>query len=126
MPQPSISVKDVSHKTPRANFCASVNLSLPPVIAEITHKITTACVNIQMIYDCEPLPLISNQHDDHVGVRVLASVLQPSGEVVECVPPGDVVHEQGACRAPVVRPRDRSGRDVYYLVWKLKQGRMYD
>jgi len=37
---------------------------------------------------------------------VLPGVFQPGGQVVEGVPPSDVVHEEGASRAPVVRPGD--------------------
>ena len=37
---------------------------------------------------------------------MLPRVLQPGGQVVERVPPRDVVDEEGARRAPVVRPRD--------------------
>lgn len=33
---------------------------------------------------------------------MLASVFEPGGEVVECVPPGDVVYEERAGSAPVV------------------------
>lgn len=38
------------------------------------------------------LPLVANQHNDHIRVGVLTCVLKPGGEVVECVPSGDVVH----------------------------------
>ena len=39
---------------------------------------------------------------------MLPGVFQPGGEVVEGVPPSDVIDEEGASRAPVVRPGDGS------------------
>ena len=55
---------------------------------------------------CTIVPLVSDEHDDHVGVGVLPRVLEPRGQVVEGVPPRDVVDEKGAGRASVVRARD--------------------
>ena len=52
------------------------------------------------------LPFVPDEHDDHVAVAVLPGVLQPGGQVVEGVPPGDVVHQQGPSRSPVVRSGD--------------------
>ena len=37
---------------------------------------------------------------------MLPGVLEPRGQVVEGVPPGDVVHEEGAGRAAVVGTGD--------------------
>ena len=37
---------------------------------------------------------------------MLPCVLQPGGQVVEGVPPCDVIDEEGACRTPVVGPRN--------------------
>ena len=54
------------------------------------------------------LPLVPDEHDDHVAVAVLPGVLQPGGEVVEGVPPGDIVHQQGPGSSAVVRPGDGS------------------
>merc|ERR1719188_1707871 len=48
--------------------------------------------------------LVTNEHDDHVTVAVLPGVLQPGSQVVEGVPPGDVVHQQGSSCSSVVRP----------------------
>lgn len=39
----------------------------------------------------ELLPLVSDEHDDHVAVAVLPRVLQPGRQVVEGVPSGDIV-----------------------------------
>ena len=54
--------------------------------------------------------LVPNEHDGHVRVRVGPRVVEPAGEVVERVAPRDVVHEQRAGGAAVVRARDRSER----------------
>ena len=58
----------------------------------------------------QTIPLVSDEHDDHVGVGVLPRVLEPRGQVVEGVPPRDVVDEKGAGRASVVRARDGAKR----------------
>mmetsp|Transcript_23456 Transcript_23456/g.69088 ORF Transcript_23456/g.69088 Transcript_23456/m.69088 type:complete len:208 (-) Transcript_23456:116-739(-) len=50
--------------------------------------------------------LVADEHDGHVGVGVLARVLEPRGEVVEGLPARDVVDEEGARGAAVVGPRD--------------------
>uniref|UniRef100_A0A6B0UML4 Putative secreted protein n=1 Tax=Ixodes ricinus TaxID=34613 RepID=A0A6B0UML4_IXORI len=50
--------------------------------------------------------LVSDQHDHHVGVGVLASILQPGGQVIEGVPPGDVIHEESSSGSPVIRSCD--------------------
>ena len=52
------------------------------------------------------LPFVPDEHDDHVAVAVLPGVLQPGGQVVEGVPPGDVVHQQGPGSSAVVGPGD--------------------
>ena len=52
------------------------------------------------------VPLVSDEHDDHVGVGVLPGVLLPCGEVVEGVPPRNVVHEESPRGAPVVGTRN--------------------
>lgn len=36
---------------------------------------------------CSKLPLVSNQHDDHVRTRMLPSIFKPCCQVVECVSP---------------------------------------
>ena len=54
------------------------------------------------------LPFVPDEHDDHVAVAVLPGVLQPGGQVVEGVPPGDVVHQQGPGSSTVVRSGDGS------------------
>lgn len=46
--------------------------------------------------------LVADEHDGHVGVGVLARLLEPPRQVVERLPPCDVVHEQRAGRAAVV------------------------
>ena len=56
------------------------------------------------------LPLVADEHDDHVGVGVLPGVLEPRGQVVEGVPPRDVVDEEGAGRTAVVGARDGAER----------------
>ena len=41
---------------------------------------------------------------------MLAGILQPGGQVVECVTARDVVGKEGTGRAPVVRPGDGAKR----------------
>lgn len=41
---------------------------------------------------------------------MLASVLQPGRQVVECLSAGDVVHEQRSCSTTIIGPRDGSER----------------
>lgn len=41
---------------------------------------------------------------------MLSGVLQPGRQMVERFPPGDVVHQQGTGRTPVVRAGDRTER----------------
>lgn len=52
------------------------------------------------------LPLVANEHNDHVAVTMLPRILQPGGQVVESLSPCDVVHKQCAGSATVVRPCD--------------------
>lgn len=42
------------------------------------------------------------------GMSVLAGLVEPAGQVVEGLPAGDVVDEQGASSSPVVGPGDRA------------------
>ena len=50
--------------------------------------------------------LVPDEHDRDVLRRVLLAVLQPRRQVLERLPPRDVVHEQRAHRTAVVAPRD--------------------
>jgi len=50
--------------------------------------------------------LISNEHDGHVGVAVLLDLLEPPSQMGERVASRDVIHEEGAGRAAIVRPGD--------------------
>ena len=59
---------------------------------------------------CNAIPLVPDEHDDHVGVGVLPRVLEPRGQVVERVPPRDVIDQEGARSAAVVRARDGAER----------------
>lgn len=52
--------------------------------------------------------LVSDEHDNHIWIRVLACVIQPGREVVECVPSCDIVYQQCTCSTTVVWPCDRS------------------
>lgn len=52
------------------------------------------------------ITLVAYEHDDHVAVAVLPGVLQPGGEMVECVPPGDIVDEERPSSSTVVGPGD--------------------
>lgn len=54
--------------------------------------------------------LIADQHDHHVRIAVLSSVLQPGGQVIERVSSGDVVDQQCASSTSVVGTCDRSER----------------
>ncbi len=51
-------------------------------------------------------PFVAYEHDDHVAVAVLPGVLQPGGQMVEGVPPRDIVDQQSASRATVVGTGD--------------------
>lgn len=52
------------------------------------------------------LPLVADEHNDHIAVTVLPRILQPGGKVVESLTPCDVIHKQCAGGATVVRPCD--------------------
>ena len=65
-------------------------------------------------------PFVADEHDDHVAVAVLPGVLQPGGQVIEGVPPGDVVHQEGSGSTSVVRAGDGSKR----LLSRLKKERV--
>lgn len=52
------------------------------------------------------LPLVANQHYNHVGVGMLAGILQPCGQVVERFPTGDVVDQESTSGTPVIGPGD--------------------
>lgn len=63
--------------------------------------------------NCSPVSevaLVADEHDGHIGVRMLPGILQPARQMVECLSPGDIINEQRPCRASVVRPRDRPER----------------
>ncbi len=46
--------------------------------------------------------LVADEHDDDVGVGVIAQLVQPALHAVEGVLLGDIVHEKGSHRAAVV------------------------
>lgn len=46
--------------------------------------------------------LVANEHNDHVGLGVLTGLLQPPPQVLEGVPPGDVVDKESPGGAAVV------------------------
>lgn len=48
--------------------------------------------NLNFYFKLSLSPLVANEHDNHVGVGVLAGVFQPGRQVVEGLSPGDVVH----------------------------------
>lgn len=50
--------------------------------------------------------LVSNEHDGHVGVCVLAGVFKPACEMVERLTSGDVVHEESPSRSSIVGSSD--------------------
>jgi len=52
--------------------------------------------------------LVADQHDDDVGVGVVPQLAQPPLHVLVRQVLGDVVHQEGAHRAPVIRRRNRS------------------
>ena len=49
---------------------------------------------------------VSDQHDGHIRIPVLADFLQPACQVGERVSPRYVIYQKGSCRSSVVRPRD--------------------
>lgn len=53
-------------------------------------------------YLCDCSPFVTDEHDDHVAVAVLSGVLQPGGQVIEGVPPGDVIYKECSSGPPVV------------------------
>ncbi|VEU33529.1 unnamed protein product [Pseudo-nitzschia multistriata] len=52
--------------------------------------------------------LVSDQHDYHIGLGVLARLLEPPRQVLEGVSPGYIVDQEGSCSASVIRPGDTS------------------
>lgn len=54
------------------------------------------------------IALVSDQHDDDVGVGMISQLLQPAGDVLISLVLADVVHEQCANGASVVCRCDRS------------------
>ena len=54
------------------------------------------------------LPLVANEHDDHVAVAVLSGILQPGCQMVECVPPSDVINQKCTCCSPIITSGDGS------------------
>ena len=54
--------------------------------------------------------LVPYQHDGHVWVTILSRFFEPSAEVVEALPPGNVVNKQRARSVAVVRTSDRTER----------------
>ena len=56
---------------------------------------------------CIQVALIADEHDRHIRVPVLLDLLEPACQVRESVSASDVIDEEGAGRAAIVRPRDR-------------------
>jgi hypothetical protein len=54
--------------------------------------------------------LVADEHDRHVRIGVLTGLFEPSRQVVERLSSRNVIHEQCAGRAAVVRTRDGSER----------------
>lgn len=52
------------------------------------------------------IALVSDQHDDDVGIRVVPQLLQPPVDILVGLMFADVVHEQSPDRTTVVRRRD--------------------
>lgn len=52
------------------------------------------------------LPLVANQHDYHVRVGMLTSVLQPGRQVDESLASRYIVDQQGARGSPIVGARN--------------------
>lgn len=52
------------------------------------------------------IALVSDQHDDNVGVSVVPQLLQPSGDVLVGLVLADVVNKEGTDSATVVGRRD--------------------
>ena len=63
-----------------------------------------------LLFSSSCSPFVSDQHDDHVRVGMLPSVLQPRSQMVERVPPRDVVDEQRASGAAVIGAGNRAER----------------
>ena len=53
---------------------------------------------------------ISDQHYDHLWVRVVSHIIEPPGQIVEGTSTCDIIDKEGANTASVVASRDRSER----------------
>jgi len=54
------------------------------------------------------IALVSNQHDHDIAIRMVSQLLQPPRHVLVCLVLADVVDEESADCASVVRGRDRT------------------
>lgn len=73
------------------------------------------------------ITLVANEHDDDVGLRVIAKLLEPPLHVFERDVLGDIVHEQRTHRPSVIRRRDRpvshvGGRNGRRYGWREEGG----
>ena len=91
--------------TPRYVHCTPLDVDHTPLDVQCT------CCALYLPYHTRThthahahnLPLISNQHDDHLRTGVCLGIVEPCCEVLKGLPPGDVVHQQSTSRPSVVR-----------------------
>ena len=50
--------------------------------------------------------LIANKQDDHLGISIVSHVIEPSHQVVECLPPRNIIAQKCTNAAPVITTSD--------------------
>ena len=73
---------------------------IPPHLCKLLALLGADCAAVRQV------GLVADEHDGHVWVCVLPRILQPGGQVLKGLPPGDVVDQQGASRAAIVAAGD--------------------
>ena len=90
-------------------FCRSIaqKITSPPspsplaLLTPLGEHCILLGVNHTLTHD---LPFVPNQHDDHLRTGVCLCIVEPCCEVVEGLPPGDVVHQQSTSCPTIVGP----------------------
>ena len=78
------------------------------------HKVIFFCKTVTLLgrdsAAVVEITLISNEHDDHVGVSILSCLFQPACQMVECFPSCYIIDQEGTSRAAVIRSGDATKR----------------